>query len=130
MKPMTKTTPLILVALLGGGAVLFGLNAFFPVPIETWFAIAGMVAFGAGLLFGLVAFFRGIAILATSESRRTTGTLVPILSVLLAVGAWVVVVTTAIQVKRSMDQRAQLEHEHWDELHGTNNEESQQQIAP
>ncbi len=105
MKPMTKATPLTMIGLLGGGAVLFGLNAFLPVPIETWFAIAGMVVVVAGLVFGLGAFFRGIATLTNTESRRTAGILVPILTILIAGGAWAAVVTTAIQVKRSMDQR-------------------------
>lgn len=110
MKEITKTTPLALICLLGGGAALFGLNAFFPVPIETFFAVAGMVVFVAGLLFGLVAVFRSIGTLTNSESRRVAGIRFPIQTILIVVGIFVVVTTTAIQVKRSMDQREESQH--------------------
>jgi membrane-bound ClpP family serine protease len=120
MKPMTKATPLTVICLLVGGAVLFGLNGFLPVPVETWVAIAGMVVFTSGLIFGLFAFFRGITSLASATSRRDKR--LPIVTVLLVSTAWFVVVSMAIQVKRSMDQRAQVEQEHGNELHGTNKE--------
>ena len=129
MRPMTKATPLTMLVLLLGGAGLFGLNAFLPLPIETWFAIAGMLVFAAGLLFGLFAFFRSVAVLANPESRRATRVLLPILTILIAGIAWFTVVTTAIQVKRSMDQRAQFEQEHWDQLHQTSKGESQPNIG-
>lgn len=105
MKAMTKATPITMVALLGGGAVLFGLNAFFPRPNETWFSIAGMIVFVSGLIFGLVAFFRGVATLASFASRQVSGILIPILTVVIAGVAWVLVVATVIHVKRSMDER-------------------------
>ena len=105
MKPMTKSTPFILLSLLVGGGVLFGLNAFFPVPIETWFAIAGMLVFAAGMLFGIAAGVRSIAVLSNAAFRKTTGILLPVLTIVIAGGAWAVVITTAIQVKHSMDER-------------------------
>ena len=110
--------------LLGGGAALFGCNAFFTVPIETWFAMAGFLLFVAGLLLSLFAFFRATAVLTNTEMRRSNGLTIPIVTTLIAAIAWSVVINTAIQAKRSMDKRAQYEEEHWDELHGTN--ESQQ----
>ncbi len=112
MKPITKATPLMIVGLLTGGAVLFGLNAFFPVPIETWFATTGMLVFSAGLLFGIVALFRSIAALTNSESRRVVGLQLPLQTILIVVGILAVVVTMVIQVKRSLDKRAQVEVEH------------------
>lgn len=130
MKPMNRSTPVILVGLLAGGALLFWLNGFFSVPVETWFAIAGMLIFAAGLLFGLFGLCRAITVLTSPESRRATGILVPVLTIVVTASAWFIVVTTAIQMKRSLDKREQFEQEHWDELHGTNKEESQQQIAP
>ena len=110
MKPITKATPLTMVGLLSGGGVLFGLNAFLPLPIETWFAIAGMLFFAAGLIVGVAALVRGIASLSDAESRRATGVLLPILTILIAVGVWTAVVTTAITARRSLEQREESQH--------------------
>ena len=105
---------------------MFLVNAFFPVPVETWFAVAGILVFVSGLLFGIFAFCRSLAVLANSASRRASGVVVPALTVAIALAAWYMVASTAIQMKRSLDKRAQLEDEHWDEHHGTGNQTSPQ----
>ena len=130
MRPMPKSTPVILLGMLAGGWLIFSLNAFFPVPIETWFAIAGMLLFVAGLLFGLFGFFRGPASLRNADARRSSGIAAPVVTMLIAVTSWSIVVYTAIEMKRSLDERAQFEQEHWDELYGTNTETETSQPAP
>ncbi|MFC1452258.1 hypothetical protein ACFLSJ_02815 [Verrucomicrobiota bacterium] len=74
---MGKSTPITLLCLLGAGALLFSLNAFFPVPVETWLAAAGMLVFAAGLVFGAVGFFRSVAALVSSKHREAGGIVVP-----------------------------------------------------
>ena len=115
-----------LLSLLVGGALLFGSNGFFPVPIETWLAIAGILVFSAGLIFGLVALIRAIAIISTASSRRQSGITIPLITAAIAIVAWLAVIITAVETKRSMDKRAQYELVHWDELHGTKENGSQQ----
>ena len=126
MKAMTIRSPLVLLSLLVGGALLFGSNGFFPVPIETWLAIAGILVFSAGLIFGLVALIRAIAIISTASSRRQSGITIPLITAAIAIVAWLAVIMTAVETKRSMDKRAQYELDHWDELHGTKENGSQQ----
>ena len=126
MKPMSKTWPITLISLLFGGAVVFGLNALFSVPIEGYFAIAGILLFGAGLLFGAAGVFRSIATLTSRSLRSQTGIIVPVLTIAIGVTAWLLAVSTAILVKRSLDERAQYEQEHWDELYGATETVSQQ----
>jgi len=89
---------------------------FFLTP----FIGAAYLLWTAGLLFSLFDFFRAIATLSNAENRRGTGIILPLLTVLIALGAWAVVVNFGIQFKRSLDKRAQYELEHWDELHGKN----------
>ena len=109
---MTRRTPIILVSLLVAGAATFAANAFLPVPSETYCAIAGGLMFASGMIFGLIASFRSLFILARADLRRTSGIVAPLLVLIITTATWFVVVTEVIQYKRSMDKRAQYEMEH------------------
>jgi hypothetical protein len=118
MKPLTKWTPLTLVGLLGSGALIFGLNAFCPVPAETVLAAAGGLIFAAGLLFGVFALFRSLAALRCAEARHSTGLVVPIVTIILAAGAWFVVIATFIQVRSSFEKRTKSQNERLEATRG------------
>jgi hypothetical protein len=110
---MSKKTPIIMISLLGGGFILFALNGCFSVPVETYFAIAGMIVFAIGLLFALYGIFYSITVLGAASSRKASGLAVPILTLVLGCGAWFIVVGTIIQVKQSLEKRAQHKNENW-----------------
>lgn len=127
---MTKRTPITLVGLLAGGVLTFSLNAYFPVPIEGWFALIGIITFLAGMAFGLFGTVRGIATLTNSKSRAQTGVYIPIIVILITVCTFIHVIRTMLFVKESLDQRSELENEHWDELYKDNSEKSQPLDTP
>lgn len=120
MNAMTKRTPIILVGLLAAGIFIFALNGYLPTPIEGCVALAGILTFLTGMLFGLIGAFRGIATLSSPKLREQTGVYIPFMTILITVLTWYSVITMMIFVKQSLDKRSQIEDEHWDELHQTN----------
>ena len=114
---MTRQTPFTLLALLLGGIMLFLTNAFFQVPTETYLAIAGGLVFVSGLLFGVIASIRALRILLNPVFRQKTGTLIPTLTILITVMAWTAVINTTHRVKESMEEREEVEEQHWNALH-------------
>ena len=92
MKPITKWTPITLIALLGGGVVLIRLSTILPHTLVPWLLIVIILLFISGLLLGLIDFFRAIAILRNAEARNRTGLMPPLLTALIATAAWSIVV--------------------------------------
>ena len=109
MNPEIRNAPVILLGLLLGGWFLFCLNAIFPVPIETWFASAGIAVFCLGLLYGFVAGIQSLVTLMSKKRRQAIGMVAPILTLLIAVFAWTVVVNATLKVVHSLQQRAKAE---------------------
>lgn len=109
MNAKIRYAPVILLGLLLGGWFLFCLNATFPVPIETWVAISGMVVICLGLLYGLVAGIESIVTILSKKRRQAIGIVAPILTLLIAVVAWTVMVNTTLNVFDSLQQRAEAE---------------------
>ncbi|OQA27898.1 MAG: hypothetical protein BWY59_00956 [Verrucomicrobia bacterium ADurb.Bin345] len=115
--PMTRQTPFTLLALLLGGIMIFLTNAFFQVPTETYLAMAGGLVFVSGLLFGVIASIRALRILLNPLSRQAAGTLIPTLTILITLMAWTAVINTTFRVKHSMEEREEVEEQHWNALH-------------
>lgn len=109
MNAKIRYAPVILLGLLLGGWFLFCLNATFPVPIETWVSISGIVVICFGLLYGLVAGIASIVTILSKKRRQAIGIVAPILTLLIAVVAWTVVVNTSLNVFHSLQQRAEAE---------------------
>lgn len=109
MNPEIRNAPVILLGLLLSGWFLFCLNAIFPVPIETWFAISGIAIFCVGLLYGFIASIQSIVTLLSKKRRQTVGMVAPILTLLIAVFAWTVVVNATLNVVHSLQQRTKAE---------------------
>ena len=109
MNPEIRNAPVILLGLLLGGWVLFCLNAIFPVPFETWLAIAGIAIFCLGLLYGFIAGIQSIVTIMSKKRRQAIGMVAPILTLLIAVFAWTVVVNATLKVVHSLQQRAKAE---------------------
>ena len=122
---MTKKTPIILISLLVAGAIIFAANGFFLVPIETYFALAGGLVFVSGMIFGVIASVRSIIVISRPDLRQISGIILPALVLIITTGTWLVVVTTLIQVNRSLEERERIEIERMDILREKTNETSQ-----
>ncbi|AMV35438.1 hypothetical protein VN12_25330 [Pirellula sp. SH-Sr6A] len=109
MNAKIRYAPEILLGLLLGGWFLFCLNATFPVPVETWVTISGIVIFCLGLLYGLVAGIQSIVTILSKKRRQAIGMVAPILTLLIVVVAWTVVVNTTLNVVHTLQQRAEAE---------------------
>ena len=99
MKPITKRTPITLSALFSGGVLLFTCGAFMP-----WLWIIGILFLIAGLLLGLIDFFRAISILGNADSRKSNGIISPIITALIAATAWSIVVVVPVLLIRGASQ--------------------------
>jgi phosphate/sulfate permease len=105
MRPLPRKTPWILLALLVGGWLIFLLNAIFPVPVETALALVGMAVFFVGMLACVVAVVWAFRTLGCLESRRASGLVAPIATIVIAFVTWSGVIASAVAVKKSMDAR-------------------------
>lgn len=109
MNAKIRYAPVILLGLLLGGWFVFCLNGNFPVPIETWVAMSGIVIFCLGLLYGLVSGIQSIVTILSKKRRQAIGTVAPILTLLIAVVAWTIVINTTLDVVHSLQKRAEAE---------------------
>ena len=105
MRTFPKRAPLILLALLGGGWTIFLLNALFPVPVETVFAMVGMSVFLVGMLACGVAVIWAFRSLASREGRQTSGIVAPVATILIGLVVWSGVIVSAVAVKKSLAAR-------------------------
>jgi len=105
MRALPKKTPWVLLALLVGGWLIFLLNAFFPVPVETVFALVGMSVFLVGMLACVVGVVWAFRTLGTPEARQASGLVAPIATIVIAFVVWSGVIASAVAVKRSLDAR-------------------------
>lgn len=105
MRPIPRQTPLLLSGLLLGGGFIFLLNGFFDVPVETAFAIVGIVVFLSGMMWAVVGAVWAMCTLASRDARVTAGLVVPLCTILIAALSWSVVILTAIETKKQMDAR-------------------------
>ena len=110
MKPITKRTPITLFALFSGGVLFFIFGAFIP-----WLWIVGILLLIAGLLLGLIDFFRAISILVNADSRKSNGIISPMITALIAGTVWSIVVTIPFLLISGASQPCPF-HEHFPEM--------------
>ena len=85
--------------------MIFLLNAFFPVPVETVLALAGMAVFFVGMLACVVAVVWAFRTLGSPEGRQASGLVAPVATIVIAFVTWSGVIASAVAVKKSMDAR-------------------------
>ena len=107
MRQFPKKIPVILLAFLVGGAGIFLINGFLPVPLETVFAIVGLLVFCVGMVASLVTFLWAIQSLASQQGRTASGILSPVSTILIGLAVWSVVIVSAVVAKKSLDMRDQ-----------------------
>ena len=90
-----KIAPVVLIGLMTGGYLLFGL-----------IGSLGILIFGAGLIYGFVHGFDSLATLMSSKRRRANGIFAPILKILIAFGAWAIVINETLRVVHGLQQRS------------------------
>lgn len=103
MRTFPKRTPLVLLALLGSGWIILLLGAYFPVPVETVFAMAGMAIFLVGLAASVVAGILAFRSLASPQGRQSSGIVAPVAAILIGFLVWAGTLNTAFVVKKSLE---------------------------
>ena len=111
-----------MLGLLGAGIIFTLISFLGSEPLIGWFAIAGMLLSIVCLLYGLVGLGMAIVTLAVPKLRRSSGVLVPTLTILVAVSIWFATITAIIQSQRLLERRSaaladdsRLPEEHWRE---------------
>jgi len=108
---MTKSTPITLISLFCGGILLISLKVSYTV-------LVGLFCLLAGLLLGLIGFFHAVVALAKRSSQLANGITIPIITILISAGSWLLVVYSINQVKKSFDkQHIWIKQQQWKKLH-------------
>ena len=78
----------------------------------------GLFCFLAGLLLGLIGSFHAVVALVKRSSRLANGIVIPIVTIPISVGSWLLVVYSVNQVKKSFDkQHIWIKQQQWKKLH-------------